>query len=113
MAYISKSNQEITKNPRKTDCPNILFFIQDTCRFCPGADTITEDAYEKYKRYCNDFMMVAGTYNVFARSFRYFLFHNMLVKGVLVHPVNYMHYKEGFGYVQKRGWAYQNLTINY
>ena len=111
--YNSNRNNEYLANPRKTDCPNIVEFIKETCTFYYGCDTIAQEAYDKYVRYCSDRGLKYGVFNTFARSFKYYILHQNMVNGVGLHPVNYMAYKDGVGYINKSGWAYSNLNINY
>ena len=46
--YNSQRDFDFNDNPKKTNCPNIVEFINATCRFYPGAETIAQDAYDKY-----------------------------------------------------------------
>lgn len=111
--YNSGRNAEYLAEPRKTNCKNIESFINSTCRFCLGASTIAQDAYDKYVRFCKDRNSEYSCFNVFARSFKYHILHQDTMYGVGLFPVNYDAYKEGVGYVRKQGWAYSNLTVNY
>lgn len=114
MPFYSDRNIRVTENPRKTNCPHIIEFIKDTCMYSFGCRTITEDAYDKYVRYCRDRGYVDyGKFNTFARSFKYHIFHEQMVNNLTYFPVNYTAYKEGVGYVNKSGYAYAGLLINY
>lgn len=110
--YTSNSMQSITQDPKKTSCPNIVEFINDTCRFYPGGEMITEEIYDKYVQYCKDRNLEFSIFNVFARSFRYYAFHNNMIPNMMVHRVNYTHYKDGVGYIRKSGWAYSNICVS-
>ena len=110
MGYFSYTDPDITENPRKTTAKNIKQFIQEVCIVYPGADIETELLYDKYKQWCIFKNLEYSTFNVFARSFRYYVFHQGMITGLYLHRVNYTHYKDGFGYVRKQGWAYYNLT---
>ena len=112
--YNSQRDFDFNGNPKKTNCPNIVEFINATCRFYPGAETIAQDAYDKYVRWCSSKgLYYTSSFNVFARSFKYYAFHNKMVPNLFMHPVNYTAYKSGVGYIKKQGWAYTNLTINF
>ena len=109
--YRSNSIQTITEDPQKTSCPGIVEFINDTCKFYPSCETIAEEVYDKYVQYCKDRHIAYSTFNVFARSFKYYAFHNNMVPDIQIHRVNYTHYKDGVGYIRKSGWAYSNLCV--
>ena len=111
--YQSNRDSSITMNPRKTNGKNVEVFIKEKCMFSYGANSITEDIFDKYVRYCNDNNLEHSNFNVFARAFRYFVIHQRLIPGVGVFPVNYQAYKQGFGYITKQGWSYSNLVVNY
>lgn len=112
--YSTNRDPSIIENPQKTSAKNIEAFIREKCIFYLGCETITEDAYRKYVRYCQDKgLEYTASFNVFARSLRYYLMGQHLIAGVGIRPVNYLAYKEGYGYVNKKGWAYTNLCINY
>lgn len=113
MSYFSYTNPDIVENPRKTTAKNIIQFIQEVCIVCPGADIETETLYNKYKRWCISKNLEYSNFNTFARSFRYYVFHQEMITGLKLHRVNYTAYKEGFGYIQKQGWAYYNLSCNF
>lgn len=111
--YYSNRDSSIIANPRKTTGKNVERFIKEKCIYYQGAESITEDIFDKYVRYCNDNNLEHSNFNVFARAFRYFIIGQNLLYGVGVHPVNYQAYKEGYGYINKQGWAYVNLAVNY
>lgn len=111
--YYSRRDPHITMNPRKTTGKHVDEFILNTCVYYPQATAITEEIYEKYARYCRDRGYQCSTFNVFARSFRYYVIHMGYVRGVGVFPCNYVAYKPDVGYVNKSGWSYSNLAVNY
>lgn len=112
--YNSERNFRTTHNPRETKCPHVIEFIQDTCKFYPGCDTITEEAYDKYVKYCKDRNYDDfGKFNTFARSFKYYILHCFMVSNLVYVPINYTAYKNGVGYIRKKGFAYRNLSISY
>lgn len=111
--YSSNRDPSITQNPRKTNGKNVDIFIKETCVYSYGASSITEEIYAKYVRYCTDRGFEYSTFNGFARAFRYYVIHQRFIPGVGVFPVNYMAYKDGVGYINKPGWSYSNLAVNY
>lgn len=111
--YRSSRDSSITENSRQTKGKNVEEFIKDTCKFYRGCDEITEFAFDKYVRWCNDRNLEYSCFNTFARAFRYLIIHKNMIPGIGVFPVNYKHYKEGIGYITKSGWSYSNLSINY
>lgn len=114
MGYFSNYSPQITENPRKTNAKNIERFIREVCVVYPGADIETETLFDKYKRWCvYNNLEYTSSFNVFARSFRYYVFHQGMITGLSLHRVNYEFYKEGYGYVNKQGWAYYNLSCNF
>lgn len=113
MSYYSNSNQSINPDPRITKANLIIEFINDTCRFCAGYSMPTQEIHQKYVRYCRDRGEVASTFNVFARSFKYFAYHNHMVPNLLYTKINYFHDKPGVGYIKRNGWGYVNITVNY
>lgn len=115
MAYYVNSykDQMITDNPRITTVPLIHEFIRDTCRFCLGANMPTEEIYDKYVKYCNDKSTNPGSFNGFARSFKYYALHQNMMHGIGYCKVNYFRDHPIRGLIKKTGWAYINLTVNY
>ena len=111
--FRSQGNNEYLANPRKTNCKNIEQFIKETCHFYAGAQTIAQDAYDKYVRYCNDRSLEYSCFNTFARAFKYNILSANPIYGVGLFRCNYQAYKEGHGYISKQGWAYSNLIIHY
>ena len=111
--YHSNRDPGITQTTQRSIGKNVERFIREKCVFSLGASTVTQDAYDKYVRYCNDNGLEYSKYIGFAKAFRYFLMHEHLIGGIGVFPINYQAYKDGVGYVAKQGWAYSNLAINY
>lgn len=109
--YNSNSMQTIVENPRKSTCPAVIEFINDTCSFYPQCETTAEDVYDHYRKYCKDRNIKRASFNQFAKSFKYYAYHNNMVPNLLIHRVNYTHYKPGVGYVRKQGWAYTGLSV--
>ena len=113
MPYYSNSNQSINTDPQITRAKLIIEFINETCKFCPGYSMPTQEIYLKYCRYCNDHGVEPSGSSVFARSFKYFAFHNHMVPNLIYTKINYFHDKPGVGYVRRSGWGYMNITVNY
>ena len=110
--YISWRKTEFVDNPMKITVRGIIEFINDTCRYAPGYTTNVEELYDRYVRYCIDRNIVPNKFNPFARSFKYYAFHNNMVQGIMYVPVNYYH-DTPRGIIHKSGWSYYNLACNY
>lgn len=106
------SNREITENPRKTTAKNIVDFIREVCYISVSEDMVTETLYNKYVKYCAERGKEYSNFNVFARSFRYYAFHEQMLQGITIHPVNYQTINNEGCIVSKQGWAYYNLGCN-
>lgn len=114
MPYYSERQEPITQNPRITRATGIIEFINQFCVFSPGSAMPTEEIYDRYVRFCNDTIGPAPvSFNVFARSFKYYVYHNNMVIGVDYHPINYYHDTPDRGIIRKQGWGYINLAVNY
>lgn len=100
------------ENPKKITVRLIVEFINDTCRYVPQSTMVTEELYDRYIRYCKDRNVIPNAFNPFARSFKYYAFHNNMVPGLMYVPINYTH-DSSRGFVNKQGWAYYNLACNY
>lgn len=111
--FLSRRNVQITENPQRTEVPGIVDFINNTCRFYPEAQITSEEIYDKYVHYCQDHGIQPSKFSPFARSFKYFAFHNDMVSGLLYFPTNYYHDTPNRGIIRKSGWAYYNLVVNY
>lgn len=111
--YQSSRDPSITMVTQRNFGKNVDAFIKEKCIFSYGASIVTEEAYMKYVRYCNDRGLEYSKFIGFAKAFRYLIIHQHMISGVGVVPVNYEAYKEGRGYINKQGWAYTNLAINY
>ena len=112
--YHSNRDPSIILNPRKTAGKHVDEFIREACMYYYGASSVTEEIYKHYVKFCEDKQYTdISTFNVFARAFRYYVIHMHYIPGVGVFPCNYSAYKDGVGYINKQGWSYSNLTVNY
>lgn len=111
--YISWRQTELVEQPRKITVNGITQFITDTCTFLPNASITTDDLYSRYTHYCIDHGIIPAKLNPFARSFKYWAFHQGMVQGIMYTPVNYYHDMGKRGIVLKSGWSYFNMACNY
>jgi len=113
MYFSGRDPNNIVHDPQRTKANGIVDFINQTCVFCYGSTMPTEEIYDRYVRFCNDTFTFPSTFNVFARSFKYYAFHNCMVAGIQYIPINYYRDTPYKGIIKKRGWGYVNIAVNY